>query len=829
MKMKLALSLLWPALFVNVPAFAEEAVVEEIIVTATKREQSIQDVPIAITALDGEYLANRGITNVAELQQAVPSLGVYSNASNSNGGTFRIRGYGTTGNNPGLESSVGSFLDGVYRSRAGQLFSSLYDIQRIEVLRGPQGTLFGKNTSAGAISVISNSPEFDFGSGANLSYGNYNNYEFDGYATGPITSELAFRVAVDAQLRDGWIDGSLLEFDPDAGSFADPLEEEYANKDRYSIRGQVIYDLNESLEVRAIVDYRKQDEACCAGGYSTLAVNEDGDPVGPNFILSVIRGEELALQAEDREVSLNYAPLEEIEDYGASLQFTYDLGGQTELVAIGAYREHSAVRGQDVDFSDVDILAPYTQDETFTNASGEVRLATSLGSFDLLFGAYAYSEKIDLQGGIDLGSDGVDYINRLLTATAQPGSVLVTPFIAPGDDLMAFTEDYDVETKGYAFFTHNMWNINDAWVLGVGVRYSKEDKEGTALINEAEVGEDAANPAACTSAIAPFQDVVTYGLKTICDNYSWEATTDEAEWSGSATLSYQASDSLNIYASYARGYKSGGLNLDREAVSDLVGPPAPNPGTGGVVSEVVERGNERPTFDPEYTQSYELGWKGLSETGSTMFNGSIFYTEIEDFQLNTFTGTGYVISNVGEAYSSGLEVELEHVIYEGVSFTAGLTWTPFTQYAVSLESDGLIDANGGVNEDGTTYPQDITVALEGQRLTHAPEHQASLGIDIIRPITANLEVMLGANASYKSEHNTGSDLDANKVQEAYTLYNAQVGLTTRDRAFSAVLWGTNLSDEVYNSVTIDTFLQAGNYTSFYGAPRMFGLTLSASL
>ncbi len=234
-----------------------EQVIEEIVVTATKREQSVQDIPIAVSAFSGADLNARGITEVDQLMQVSPSLFINTSNSSTNGGTMRIRGIGTTGNNVGLESAVGFFIDGVYRSRSGQALNDLVDIERVEILRGPQGTLFGKNTSAGAVHVITKRPEWEYGGTAAIGAGNLSSLEASGSFTGPLIDDvLAFRIAGSYRERDGFYD------DIDTG-------DEYADRERYTIKGQLLWTPTDTLEARLILDYTDKDETCCPAAFRT--------------------------------------------------------------------------------------------------------------------------------------------------------------------------------------------------------------------------------------------------------------------------------------------------------------------------------------------------------------------------------------------------------------------------------------------------------------------------------------------------------------------------------------------------------------------------------
>ena len=225
--------------------------IETIIVTATKREESIQDVPIAVSAIAGEDLAARGVQDIYGLMEVAPSVVVYNSNSTSNGGTLRIRGVGTTGNNPGLEAAVGTFIDGIYRSRAGLAFNDLTDLDRVEILRGPQGTLFGKNTVAGAVSIVTRKPEFDNAFSVSAGLGNLESKEFGLIANAVLSDDvLAARLSVAHRQRDGYYEN----IDTDAA---------YDNRDRRSVRAQLLWTPDADVEVRVILDDTDKDESCC--------------------------------------------------------------------------------------------------------------------------------------------------------------------------------------------------------------------------------------------------------------------------------------------------------------------------------------------------------------------------------------------------------------------------------------------------------------------------------------------------------------------------------------------------------------------------------------
>src|SRR5687767_13039119 len=261
----------------------------EILITATRRISPLSDVPIAVTAITGDALQNSGATDIRQLNQLSPSLLVSSSQTEATGAVARIRGIGTVGDNPGLESSVAVFVDGVYRSRSGIGLNELGEVERIEVARGPQGTLFGRNASAGLIHIITRRPEFEFGGYAELTYGNYDNIRAAGGITGPIGEGLAFRLDAVYNRRDGYYE----VVDPSGGT-----ESDVNDRDRIFARAQLLYEPNDALSIRLIGDYTTREESCCGAVYVETRETFDPTPGAPgdfayadreNRIITILR------------------------------------------------------------------------------------------------------------------------------------------------------------------------------------------------------------------------------------------------------------------------------------------------------------------------------------------------------------------------------------------------------------------------------------------------------------------------------------------------------------------------------------------------------------
>ena len=667
------------------PQAEEENANDEIVVTAQGRTQLLSDVPVAISAVTAETLQNSGANDIRQLNQVAPSLLVSSTGSEANG-SARIRGIGTVGDNPGLESSVPVFIDGVYRSRSGIGLNELGEIERVEVQRGPQGTLGGRNSSAGLISIYSKKPSFTFGGSGELTYGNYNFMRAASSITGPISEQLAFRVDGVYVKRDGFYTD-------------DQNGRDVNNRNRYFLRGQLLFEPSDALTVRLIADYTSRKEECCAATYVDGTVNQfignlnnpstAGVAATPttNNIVNVLRdlGQGLGAfsQGYGRDISIspNRVFTGETKDYGFSGQIDYDFGGAT-LTSITAYRQYRSGQASDTDYGEVDILyrAPsddaYRQFHTFTQ---ELRLQGEAfdGALDWLVGGFYANEKLTVRDNLRFGSQYGRFAScrvvsggglapfysptgqGCLSATgrgfiagggATGGSAVLGGALLGGIDRLDTVNDrgttndrYSQNGTNWALFTHNIVHITDRLDLTLGVRYTKDKKRFNATF-----GNDNTACTAQQAALTPFLGTLgatAAGLIGLaCQGNSTAELNGvtindrrgEDEFTGTAILSWKPTDDLLVYGSYAKGYKAGGFNLDRSA---LKGPTATFASVGGAQALV---GNLQ--FDPELVDSYELGAK--YSTGPFSLSVSAFRSDFSNFQLNTFNGTVFLVQTI---------------------------------------------------------------------------------------------------------------------------------------------------------------------------------------
>jgi outer membrane receptor protein involved in Fe transport len=803
----------------------ETQTVDSIIVTAQKREQNLQDVPVVVTAVGAKLLQDTGVKDIKDLTILTPGLTVTSTTSEAST-TARIRGVGTVGDNPGLESSVGIVIDGVYRPRNGVSFGDLGEMERIEVLKGPQGTLFGKSTSAGVINIVTKEPEFGFGASAEATIGNFNAHGLSASVTGPIVAEkLAGRLYVAARERDGYNDVVTGKGPSDRDQDAD--------QGFYTVRGQLLFVPDDKATFKLIGDYTRRDENCCG------AVQIKTGPTAG--ILALLNGGAALATTADPYARVAYsnrgAP-SSVRDKGISLEGKIDTDfGQ--ITSISAIRNWRTDNGQDSDFTTAD-LAYRNKDGTnyaeFTTYSQEIRLAGQTEKFDWLVGAFLADERLDNKANFLYGNDYEQYLGRLLSrSTTNPAGV--ANFIAlllnraPNTSFVGgqgIHDSYKQRATTVAGFTNNTWHVTDAFDITAGLRYSIDDKTLDTYQTTSDGG------VACGTALSPAGQARIAGIvgaanaATVIGNlclpwanplFNNRGTTQkrsDKEWSGTLKASYRFSPEVFTYASYARGYKGGGFNLDRTQSSN--GLPSGGPGVVPITDT---------SFAAEFVDSYEIGMKNTLFNRSVLFNVTGFYQKFSDFQLNTFLGTSFAVRSVPEVTSKGVDVDfLWFTPVRGLSIQSGLS------YAKTLYGDDPIPND----------PTNALALLPGSRLSLAPEWSGSASLTYEHPVGDTLKGRFNVGAKYSSDYNTGSDLFPPKSQKAYTLVNARVALGSQDDHWTIELWGQNLFDKKYTQVGFNGFLQGSSglsatnkvysaaadtitYDAFLGAPRTYGMTL----
>ncbi len=775
--------------------------VEVITVTAQQREQAAQSVPISIGAYGAAQLEASGVRDIKDLVSLAPGLMVTSTQSETIT-TARIRGIGTVGDNFGLESSVGVYVDGVFRARNGVGFGDLGEIERIEVLRGPQGTLFGKNTSAGVLNIVTQGPEFEFGANAELTVGNYDMRRVSGSVTGPLVEDqLAFRLFAVHGQRDGYMDLTVREPGGTRTTRSD-------DQDYYSIRGQLLWTPSATVSGRIIADFTDRSEFCCSAAQYVTAP-------GPALLIGAVGGQVLnPADPDQRQAFSNREYAQNVTDYGISAEFDVDFDFGT-LTSVTSWRRWENDRTQDVDYTSADI--GYRADGNSTRLrrfDQEFRLTGIHGNLDWLVGGIYSREDLDLNDAIRFGSDWEFYLGLAASGGANPllisqalGALPGAPALAPGQWLpggSGVNQDvYNQRGESWAIFTHNTYQLTDRFAITGGLRWTNETKDVTASFStnptpacavlEAVFGPDPIAGSAGTG-LAPLAPLIClpYARSSLDANGYDQSRTDE-ELSGTIRFTFDATDDMMIYAGYSRGFKAGGYNLDRQFNGPVVAGSYVNPDS---------------SFLPETVDSWEIGFKSQLFANSLQLNGNFFYQTIDDFQLNTFTGLAFVVENIAEIETRGVELDFTWATpVDGLDISGGYAY---------------VDARYGDNL-GTLPP--ALSRLPGERISLTPRHSANLQFIYQQPLGNGLAFQLAGDGRWVSDYNTGSDLAPGKVQPSFALFNGRVGIGSEDERWALELWGRNLTDETYVQVAFDQFAQTGTFGGFLGAPRTYGVTL----
>jgi len=845
------------------PAYSQgedASFLEEIVVVAQKREQNIMDVPVAITAITGAQIEESGIKDMIDLQQNVPGL-IVGGSQTTTTTNFSIRGIGSTSNNFGVESSVGLYVDGVYRSRQSSLINELVDVQAVEVLRGPQGTLFGKNTASGAINVRTVAPSTDSNDAfVEVTAGDYGLARVAAATNIVLSDKLAFRGTLFTSRRDGYVtdDNATRQISPAIG----PVKDLYNDRDRIGMRMQVSYDNLDDFNMRVIADYAEIDEVCCVGTTNVDSIFSRGGLAagavinGPDAILMSMGGTVYTdqnypfplppnvIQANwgDYRTSLNFAPLSQNEDRGISVEMNKTLGNGSTFTSVSAFRAFDTYDSIDADFTDTSI-AERTNDATQQSFSQEFRLAGEFGeSSNWVAGAYYFAQDIDsntittggtqLQTYADLGQAALGQptlsdITNAVTAISQGLGAAGIPFPvgAQGFPPGAFANDDVTQAHdGYAVFGQVDWSLSDAFELSLGARFTSENKDIDAIYTQTNPGTAVPDLTAIGTSIFLFQQWVAGGqvgappdltplLAVAQPNEGWAAWTlapfsprpnvreslSDDQVTGTLKGTWFINDNSMAYASYSTGFKSGGTNTDR-------------------IWFYLPQ-----LFDAETSKSMEIGFKGdLGERFRVAV--ALYQTDFEDFQANSFTGTGFNLQNAGDLEVKGVEIEwmwqpLDNTAVSGYfahnegkfnSFELGTCWDSAPFHTLTPDP--------GLN------PLTGTCSRSGEAIPYNPEDRFNVGVTQTFPM-GNNELLLRAEYAWASEQLTDGDNDPLTKQEDFGILNLRVGYNIESWNSSVTLWGRNVTDERYYGGSFDPpLLDTGRTNSYPSEPATYGIT-----
>lgn len=735
------------------PSIADELMLEEVIVTAQKRAQGLQDVPISISAVSGEKIEDFNISSLGDLSGSIPNLQITKTGITNQIG---MRGV-YSGSNKGFEQSVAMYVDEVYYGRGQLIRLPLVDLERVEVLRGPQPTLFGKNAIAGAISLTSKKPTDEF----EASISTLHEFEHDESKTvaivsGPLTDQLAGRLVLSYREMDGWLENTNLEREEPN------VQETYA-------RGTLVWDNDENLNITFKAETSEFDTA----GRSM----ENHSPIGTyssNPAFSSVDTDLNDKRQDNGQESENQVN-------NLVLNIEYELGEYT-LSSTTASLEYSARELIDVDYTALDVFNGTNQGEDFKQFSQEFRIASPTdGSFDYIAGLYYQSSEMDV-------------FDNLFFGTAL-GATTLAPTVG-GISRKTFEQDADV----WSAFAQVNWRITDDLSLTVGARYSDEDKEGSrTLINDGSATSGIpANALGPGSPALNSQQGFDFMLSRLgIYGHSANDTRNEKQFDPLVNLQYNISDDIMVYASYTEGSKAGGFDMRSNSLP-----------TGFPVKGSFE-------FEDEQATSYELGAKFGFDRGE--INAAIFLTEYEDLQITQFDGAvGFNVQNAAESEIKGIELDGRYLLAENLLLTASIAYLDYEykDYDVAQCAPAVVV----VQTPSKSSPG--LCDFSGERAANTPELSGNLSISYEHGIGDWGIMSYAVNMDYSDDYFASSTLDPNSKQDSFTKWGARIGLESVEGNWQLALIGNNLTDErVLTQATplpLSETLTGGAGVAYYG-------------
>ncbi|WNC67089.1 TonB-dependent receptor [Thalassotalea nanhaiensis] len=752
---------------------AQAGKLEVIQVTATKRTESIQDVPMSITAINGDKIEKAGIEDLSEMSNYIPNLTIATGAINTN---VYMRGVGS-GINRSFEQSVGMFIDGIYMGRGKQFRAPFMDLERAEVLRGPQGILFGKNTIAGTINLTTAKAEAggDFEGKVTLdAEPEYGSQGVTAVLASGLTDELGVRLAVKSSSTDGYMENTNLDRD------------EMETKEqvvRLSLNWQPSAELDVNLKL-------EQSNFESTGGTGQITGFEPIGGLAQYVALGVVPALDPDFDADGNltnSYDITLAPeSRDIDNTNIALNIDYSLGDGT-LTFVTGLSEYDSEEHQDVDFLPMPFIN--TSDEhDFSQVSQEIRYATSgNNTFDFITGVYYQNSELefDVYSQVD-----VTYIAPVLNmAFAAPGSAAPLGFpdnsladlgIAP--DGFTRSTNYTQDTETFSAFFQGTYNVSNDFRIIAGGRYTDETKDVMRQSLIQEQGKSYYNPADMAGLNAL---VTASALKVAVVLPEHEDSRSEGHFTPSVKFQYDVNDNFMVYGTAEQGFKSGGFNSSADAT---------------VANQ---------EFEEESAVGVELGFKSDLLDGAARLNMAVFRTEFDDLQVTTWNGFGFEVGNAAESVTQG--IELDGVVMLNDNWTLSGS----ASYLDSYYSDY---ATGPCTAEQIATGM-VVCDLTDETTPFAPEVSASIFLDYITEIGESMEFFAQLNVNFKDDFFYDTDLDPNLMQEAHTKVNARIALASIEETWELALIGKNLTDETTFAAGLDVPLVAGGYMGYTDAPR----------
>ncbi|MEP4891962.1 MAG: TonB-dependent receptor [Aliiglaciecola sp.] len=732
-----------------------ELSLEVIEVTAQKRSQGLQDVPISISAISGDLLKSNNINSLTDMSSSVPNLNITKSGITNQIG---IRGI-SSGGNKGFEQSVAMYVDEVYYGRDQLIQLPLVDLERVEILRGPQPILFGKNAIAGAISLSSARPTDDFEASISTLY-EFEQEEFKtvGIISGPLTENLKGRFVASYREMDGWIENVT-------------LDRTEPNTEQLYLRGMLEWDYDD-LTILLKAETSSFDTAGRAienhsaiGSYSTIF----------SGALYVETDEDYQSQNNGQESDNKVDTL--------MLNVAYDINDFT-ITSTTAYLKYDTDELIDVDYTGLDLFNGSTQGERFKQWSQELRIASPTdGDVDYIAGIYLQDNELITYDNVLFGS----------TFAANPAYV---PIVNGSWD-----RDFSQDSQVFSAFAQLNWRITDQLSVTAGARYSKEEKEAHRVLtlpgeNTSGIPADALFPGSPAFGPQAGFEVMMGAIKIYA--HDLEGTRNESQLDPLLNVQYELDDDTLFYASYTQGSKGGGFDIRSNSYPD-------NPVNPGSFE-----------FEDEQATSYELG--GKFGFGFIEINAAAFFTHYEDLQVTQFDGTvGFNVQNAAEAEIKGIELDGRWLLSESLVLTGSLAYLDFEylDFDVAQCAPDLV-----LPDQVLSSSVDGLCNLTGERAIYTPEFSGNLRLQYQQDIGDWAYMTYSVNMEYSDEYNGGVTIDPNTMQDSYTRWGLRIALADYDDKWQVALIGNNITDErvmtLSNSLPFSTTLTGGTGVAYYG-------------
>lgn len=737
--------------------------IEVIIVSATKRAESVQDIPLSVTAFSQTQLDMKGAANIAGIQESTPNLNFTAQSAGQNASRITLRGIGTETLVGGGDPGVALHIDGVYVGRNSAAAGDVFDVERLEVLRGPQGTLYGRNSTGGSINIVTKKPTFENEGYVDFTVGNYNERRVRAVANVPLTENLSSRVSILSHSHDGYID-NLYEYGRDSN-----------DKDSHSGRLQLLYETDSGNEYLFRGYYSKMggagpgsvflgEDIDTTNGYPAgYLVGINSDPAGAPVIADAyglgrtITGDAIKDRPTDlHQVRKDTPEFVDMLIQGLDFEANINLSDSVLLKSITSYQTNDNEILVDADNSELAIETRY-RNNMASQYSQELNFISQTDDpFQWILGAYFYHEEL------------TERFQTTTPAGLVPIDTALPPGAVPGGGGIGQLRIAGHEVDSVALFAQLSYEITDKLSVTGGVRYTRDEKEqfreiggSVDITNNLQFMTGAVGPLPPDSGQASFSEV------------SYRFSTD-----------YKLTDDSLLFASYARGYKSGGFDFNGGQLTDA--------------SELVP-------YEPEYVNAIEIGTKNRLFDNTVILNITAFHYDYEDLQVFRLTGFGPLTDNAAQSTIQGLEIEVKYEPTENFKIDASL---------------GYLDATYG------EYTIDIPPTdFAGKTLNYAPEYTGNIGAEYVVPLE---DAYLTARVDWSYRDDTYFDRANTELdtQEAYSLVNARLRYDTDE--FYIDLWVRNLADKDYvTGQLINPPFACGCRTINIGAPRTFGLTFGA--